>query len=179
MKLNILLYLFILLFLFIKNSEVFETNDIKKQEIHFDLGEKGLTDEIVNNSGNLELYSSNKPLTGDFTFTIKILKMQKQGYLLLGFNRDTKSEKTDGYFAIGNPNGWGIGSNGFVAEYGKWSILPTSFLNENNEITFIRKDNILGFSINGIFTKYGYLMEDPLYFTSNLSKQGDSIKILN
>ena len=137
------------------------------------------SDTIVNKSGKLELYSSAEPLVGDFEVRLKIVKMKAQGFLLLGFNRDKAAVGTEKYFAIDNVDGWGLSSNGYVCEYGKWSILPIAFLNQGNEIKLIRKNNILAFSIDGIFSSYGYLMESELYLTVNMKNEGDSIKIIS
>lgn len=137
---------------------------------------------VTNTSNDLEIYSSNEKLVGDFEVNIKIEKMAKQGFLMIGFNKykPFQPEKNSkNYFAIGNPDGWGLTSNGYVAEYGKYSLLPYALLNEDNVVKLLRKDNVIGLSINDNFTSYGYLMEGELYLTINLRNKDDSVKIIN
>lgn len=161
-----------------KNSREEEISDAPSNGLAFE--KDGKESKIAQNtSGNLELFSSKTSITGDFEIKLKIKKMKEQGYLLIGFNRDEKAKETKKYFALNNNNGWGIGSNGYIIEYGKYAILPTLYLLEGDEVKLIRKNYVLGFSINGVFNSYGYLMEGGLFLTVNLKNKDDEIEIIS
>jgi len=153
------------------------TADTHPSKVVFDVNGQE-TDTITNTTDDLELFSSKEPVKDNFTVHLKIEKMKEQGYLILGFNRDEKAKKSEKYFADGNENGWGIGSNGYILEYGKWAKLPSLFLNQGDVVTFKRINYVLTIYVNGEYNTYGYLMEGDLYLTVNLKTKGDSIKIV-
>lgn len=161
------------------NKTPIDIDETLNQDIAFLTKDNTRINEVTNTSGKLELFSTDIPLVGDFEVKVLLKKMEKPGFLLLGFHRSSKiPDKKGKYFAVDDDEGWGISSNGFVCEYGKWSLLPQANLKQGMLIRFRRNNNVLSYSVDGEFVPYGYLMEAPLYLTANLKNKNDSIEII-
>jgi len=133
--------------------------------------------KAINSSDQLSLFSSNGVLEGDFSIKLKVTKLKRLGFILIGFSRNKEADSSK-YFAINNRDAWGIASNGFVVEKGQWMQLPISYFTEGAEIGLTRKNDIIGISLNGVFTTYGFFFNGPVYLTVNLKNKDDSVEII-
>lgn len=121
-----------------------------------------------------------KELPKEFQIQVKILKMKKPGYVMIGLTQE-KTTRSDVYIGGSLGEGsWGVSSNRWIGEEGRWINNSNAYFREGDIVTIGMKDNKVRFRINSVQNSYEFnLTWKEKYFGVSMFHSGDAIEIVH
>lgn len=119
-------------------------------------------------------------LPEEFQIQIRILKMKKPGYVMLGLI-NSKNTRRDVYIGGSLGEGsWGISSNRWIGEEGRWISNSNAYFREGDIVTIGMKENRVRFRVNDVQNSYEFEVKwEEVHFGASLFHEGDAIEIVH